>query len=260
MDPRKENNQDARPAAPSLDGFLPPDIKPAVPSANKRPFMPAEFYTPPPLPNLPEIEELAPPPPKPVPKRQGMRDALSVFGVLASALLLAFCLINFVFQSYQVEGPSMRSTLENSDHLIVWKVDRTIANLTGTTYIPNRGDVVIFNEPENAEPIGPTGKQLIKRVIGLPGERVVIKGTEITVYNDQHPNGLNPDKELPYGEKIIFEKPNNLDVTVGDNQVFVAGDNRDNSLDSRVFGPLDADNIVGKLVVRILPLNTFKLF
>lgn len=154
----------------------------------------------------------------------------------------------------------MRSTLENSDHLIVWKVDRTIANLTGTTYIPNRGDVVIFNEPENAEPIGPTGKQLIKRVIGLPGERVVIKGTEITVYNDQHPNGLNPDKELPYGEKIIFEKPNNLDVTVGDNQVFVAGDNRDNSLDSRVFGPLDADNIVGKLVVRILPLNTFKLF
>lgn len=189
-----------------------------------------------------------------------MRDALSVFGVLASALLLAFCLINFVFQSYQVEGPSMRATLENSDHLIVWKVDRTIANLTGGDYIPNRGDIIIFNEPSGAEPNGPAGKQLIKRVVALPGERITIKGTEMTVFNQENPDGFNPDKTLPYGENIIFEKPSNIDVTVGQGEVFVVGDNRDNSLDSRVFGPLDAENIVGKLVVRILPLNTFKVF
>lgn len=223
--------------------------------------MPAGFYEPPTLPTLPKLAEAPPPTHVEKTKRnQGIRDLLSVAGVLVSALLLAFVLINFVFQSYQVEGPSMRTSLEDADHLIVWKVDRTIANITGKAYIPNRGDVVIFNEPSNAEPGAPAGKQLIKRVIGLPGDRVVIDNTTMTVFNQENPNGFNPDTTLPYGDKIIFEKPSSVDVTVGQDQVFVAGDNRDNSLDSRSFGPIDSDIIVGKLAVRILPLNTFKLF
>jgi signal peptidase I len=181
-------------------------------------------------------------------------------GVLASALLLAFCLINFVFQSYQVEGPSMRTTLQNSDHLIVWKVGKTLANVTGRQYVPHRGDVIIFNEPANAEAGGRPGKQLIKRVIGLPGDRVVYDNTDVIIYNKQYPHGFHPDKEMPYGDKIIDEKPSNVDVTLDTDEIFVSGDNRDNSLDSRIFGPLKLNMVVGKLVVRILPLNTFKLF
>ncbi len=279
MDPYKQNEQHKpgdgqRPpqSAPSIDGFFPPNTgsQPRQPNHSQQfrtppsraphPFQPAEFFKPPPLPNLPKIADTPPRRAAEEPKRQGLRDILSVGGVLASALLLAFFLINFVFQSYQVDGPSMRATLENRDHLIVWKVDRTLANFTNGTYIPNRGDVIVFNEPSGAEPGGVPGKQLIKRVIGLPGERVVYAGTEVTVYNKENPNGFNPDETMPYGEMIINERPSDVDVTVKEGEVFVSGDNRDNSLDSRAFGPLDADLIVGKLIVRILPLNTFKLF
>jgi len=193
------------------------------------------------------------------PKNQNFRDLLSVVGVLASALVLAFGLISFVFQSYQVDGPSMQTTLQNADHLIVWKVPRTIAKITHHPYIPNRGDVIIFNEPGLSNYGQPGNKQLIKRVVGLPGDRVVVKDEILTVYNSEHPDGFNPDKTLPYGN-VITDTPGNVDVTIGEGQVFACGDNRTNSLDSRVFGPIDADNIVGKLVVRVLPLDTFKKF
>ena len=181
----------------------------------------------------------------------------SIFGVLASALVLAFCLITFVFQSYQVDGPSMQTTLQDNDHLIVWKVPKTIAKLSGKKYIPNRGDVIIFSEPGSV--VGGADKQLIKRAIALPGERITVKDNVVTVYNKDHPNGFSPDKTLPYGS-VIHETPTNVDVTLKENQVFAMGDNRTNSLDSRFFGPVDADQIVGKLVIRILPLNSVKKF
>ncbi len=280
MDPHKQPNQGRPQVPPSIDGFLPPagsqpnlsgqnvgqsrqnSRQPGAlpPSRAPHPFQPAEFFRPAPLPTLPTIEDAPPRRKETAQKRQGLRDILSVGGVLASALLLAFFLINFVFQSYQVDGPSMRSTLEDRDHLIVWKVDRTLANFTNGTYIPNRGDVIVFNEPSGAEPGGAAGKQLIKRVIGLPGERVVYEGTEVTVYNKENPTGFNPDETLPYGDKLNNLKYSQADVTLKEGEVFVSGDNRDNSLDSRSFGALDADLIVGKLAVRILPLNTFKLF
>lgn len=188
---------------------------------------------------------------------QGLRDVLSIFGVLASALILAFCLITFVFQSYQVDGPSMQTTLQNNDHLIVWKVPKTFANLTGQNYIPKRGDVVVFNE-QTADS-GSGAKQLIKRVIALPGERVVVKNDEVVVYNKDFPNGFSPDKTLPYG-KVIVTTPGNVDVTLDEDEVYVIGDNRTNSLDSRVFGPIQSKQIVGKLVLRVLPLNTVTKF
>lgn len=200
----------------------------------------------------PEIE----PKEKPV-EKSALRDLLSIAGVLVSALLLAFCLITFVFQSYQVDGPSMQTTLENNDHLIVWKVPKTFANLTGSHYIPNRGDVIIFNEPVSEGTV--QNKQLIKRVMALPGERVTVKDGELKVYNQEHPEGFSPDKTLPYG-KVITTTTGDVDVTVGKNQVFVCGDNRSNSLDSRIFGPIDSTQIVGKLVLRVLPLNTVKAF
>lgn len=187
------------------------------------------------------------------------REILSIFGVLLSAILLAFLLISFVFQSYQVEGPSMQKTLENRDHLIVWKLSKTFNRALGKQYVPNRGDIVIFTEPAGSACNG-AGKQLIKRVVGLPGEHVVYKGTTITVYNATHPEGFNPDTEGGYSSNLINEKPSNTDFTLGNDELFVSGDNRDNSTDSRCFGPLKTNQVIGKLAVRILPLNQFKLF
>lgn len=222
----------------------------STPTAGSAPTSRRASFEPPKTPDVePRITKVTKP-------HQGLRDVMSIFGVLASALILAFCLITFVFQSYQVDGPSMQTTLQNNDHLIVWKVSKTFANLTGRHYIPNRGDVIVFNE---LDPTSSDTKQLIKRVIALPGERVVVKNNQITVYNDDFPNGFSPDKTLPYG-KVIVTTPGNVDLVVGEDEVYVCGDNRTNSLDSRVFGPIDSKQIVGKLVLRVLPLNTVTKF
>lgn len=201
---------------------------------------------------------------KPVepPKRrrhQGLRDGFSVLLVIIGALVLALVLIGFVFQSYQVSGISMENTLQNSDRLIVWKVPRTWARITGHPYIPNRGNVVIFNE-SNLDYTGESPKQLIKRVIGLPGDRIVVKHGQVTIYNAAHPNGFSPKENQPPLGKGITPTNGTVDVTLKKNQIFVMGDNRPDSLDSRIFGPVDANNIIGKLVVRVLPVKNFELF
>ena len=185
----------------------------------------------------------------------------STLAVLLIAPLVALFLTAFVFQSYQVDGPSMQTTLFNNDRLLVWKLPKTWARITGHPFIPNRGDIVIFTDNDiSSEAAGlPPGKQLIKRVIGLPGERVVVKDNTVTVYNSQHPNGFRPDKTLPYGN-VITNTGIDRDTTVPAGKVFVMGDNRDNSYDSRSFGAVDARDIVGKLVMRVWPLNQAKRF
>jgi signal peptidase I len=191
--------------------------------------------------------------------KEGLKSALSTIAILLTAPIIAIFLTVFVFQSYQVDGQSMETTLSNSDRLIVWKLPKTWSRITGHNYIPKRGDVIVFVEPTLGDFGQDPSKQLIKRVVGLPGERVVVKDGELTVYNDANPDGFQPDKTLPYGG-VIPDTPINGSWTVGDNQVFVAGDNRGNSLDSRTFNPIDTDNIVGKLILRVLPLNEMKKF
>ena len=194
-------------------------------------------------------------------RRETTREIISTLGVLGAALLVAFGLIAWVFQSYQVDGPSMQTTLMNNDRLIVWKVPRTIARITHHPYIPHRGDVIVFVESGLTE-FGSSGsKQLIKRVIGLPGDHVVVTGGAITIYNKEHPNGFNPDKNLPFGhvtEDTSDER--DIDITLDKNQLFVCGDNRPNSLDSRTFGPIDANQVVGKLSLRLLPISQIEKF
>lgn len=194
-------------------------------------------------------------------RSETFREIASTIGVLLAALLVAFGLIAWVFQSYEVDGPSMEDTLHNKDRLIVWKVPRTIAKITGKPYIPNRGDVVIFVESGLTEFGSSSSKQLIKRVVGLPGDRLVIQNGKITIYNDEHPEGFDPDKAIPFG-KILPEESDvrDVDITIAENQIFVAGDNRQNSLDSRTFGPIDADQIVGKLSLRLLPVSQIEKF
>lgn len=159
----------------------------------------------------------------------------------------------FLIQSYVVDGQSMAPTLQNNDRLIINKLPLTIAHLTKHPFIPQRGDIIIFRQTglsvgSNKE------KQLIKRVIGLPGERIVIKDGVITLYNAQQPLGYNPDKSGLYSISAATT-PGNVDVTLKSNEVFVCGDNRSNSEDSRYFGPITLDKILGKLVLRLLPIN-----
>lgn len=188
-------------------------------------------------------------------RHESWKSIFTTIFILLAAPLLAILLTVYVFQTYQVDGPSMQHTLQSGDRLIVWKVPRTWSKITGNDYIPERGEIIVFNEPEFEE--GVNGKQLIKRVIGLPNERVVIEDNQITIFNDENPDGFIPDvapDALP-SQNSISE-----DILVPEGHVYVVGDNRGNSLDSRSFGPVDAKNIVGKLVFRLLPLDQSKTF
>lgn len=156
----------------------------------------------------------------------------------------------------------MQNTLQNNDRLIVWKLPRTWARITGHAYIPKRGDIVVFTESAaGLESCGQfESKQVIKRVIGLPGDRVVVNNDVYTIFNKAHPNGFNPDKTLPYKGQVTQSTLGNLDITLGKDQIFVSGDNRTNSCDSRNFGPINANQISGKLALRLLPLNKIERF
>jgi len=196
---------------------------------------------------------------KKLPRSDGIKSVLSTIVILLIAPILALAITAFLFQSYEVSGPSMQSTLQDHDRLIIWKAPKTLARITGHDYIPHRGDVIVFVKKGLYDFDANKEKQLIKRVIGLPGERVVVKDNVMTVYNKANPNGFQPDKTLPYG-RVITETPGNVDLTVPAGEVFVSGDNRTNSLDSRYFGTIPSKDIIGKLIVRVLPANQAKTF
>jgi signal peptidase I len=191
--------------------------------------------------------------------RSAVKDVLWVFFLMVFLFAVAILMINFVFRSYQVDGVSMEPTLENNDKLIIWKVPRTWADITGHPYIPKRGDIIVFNESGLAKFGQQNSKQLIKRVIGLPGDTVVLKNGVYTIYNKQHPHGFDPDRTLPYGKNIPYTT-DDLTVKLGPDQLFVSGDNRPDSLDSRAFGPINANQIIGQLVFRIYPLDHMGIY
>lgn len=192
------------------------------------------------------------------------RAFLYNLAVLLLAPLIAILLTFFVFQSYQVSGMSMQNTLQNNDRLIVWKGSRTWSRLVGNQYIPSRGDIVIVKQ-DNLTACGqPQGMQIVKRVIGLPGERVVFKNGIYTVYDTRHPGGFNPDSSLPYGraDTALLSDPSSstVDATLSSTQLFVSGDHRADSCDSRSFGPIQSSQIIGKVVARIAPLSDTQVF
>lgn len=219
----------------------------------------------PPTPTQTPIPRPGPVLPPPAPYRdrhrhEGLKSVLSTLLILLIAPILAIGITAFVFQSYEVDGPSMEPTLQTHNRLIIWKAGRTWAKIARDEYIPERGTVVVFVKRGMYDFNTDKEKQLIKRVIGLPGERVVVKNGTMTVYNTENPNGFNPDTTLDYGKEIKEATGGEVDVTVGAGEIFVVGDNRDNSLDSRSFGPVPAEDIVGTLSLRILPLSEAQRF
>lgn len=188
-------------------------------------------------------------------RREGLKSILTTLGIFLLAPILALMITAFVFQSYEVDGPSMQPTLQDNDRLIVWKVGRTWSRITGNEYVPDRGTVIVFVKRGLFDFDSSREKQLIKRIIGLPGDRVVVKDGKMRVYNSQNPKGFDPDEHLVKGEKVMGEIVGSVDITVDAGEVFVVGDHRDNSLDSRSFGPIPVEDIVGTLSARILPLS-----
>lgn len=188
-------------------------------------------------------------PQKPAPKKERNWGTLGFVASLGLALAFIFFIVNpFIMQTYEVFGQSMESTLHEGDYLIISKVGPTIAKIKKTDYLPKRGDIVVLDSSL-------TGNRLIKRVIGLPGERVVVDGGQVTVYPEGSETGFDPYQQLGLPAKYTS---GSLSVTVPEGHVFVIGDNREDggSLDSRnELGPIPEDKIIGKLWLRLWPFS-----
>lgn len=188
-----------------------------------------------------------------------LRSFLSFVIFVAGIFVAAFLINQFIFQSYYVEGTSMQPTLQNDDRLIIDKVGRTMALAQGKPYIPARGEIIVLDS--SIVDAGGDHEQLIKRVIGLPGETVVIENNTVVIINPEFPKGFKVDESLGLAlEETFVGGP--IRTTVPEGQVYVMGDNRgkNGSYDSRAFGPITADKIEGRLWARILPITEAQLF
>ncbi len=191
----------------------------------------------------------------------GWQSTLSTILLFTLAPIIALLIAAYGLQSYQVDGQSMETTLQNHDRLIVDKIPRTWSRITRHPYVPKRGDIIVFNQNGLFGANGLAEKQLIKRVIGLPGDHLVINNGHYTIYNAQHPNGFDPDTSSGYKiTQPTFPTGPYSNVTLKAGQIFVSGDNRANSEDSRAFGPINANQVVGQLILRIIPLGKAERF
>ena len=168
----------------------------------------------------------------------GSQGSLLSYTVLA--LGLALFIRFFVAAPYVVSGQSMDPNFEDWNYLIVDRITYDIGQ-------PQRGDVVVFDLPQEG------GRSLIKRIIGLPGETVVLEGQSVTIVNEGHPQGFT--LEEPYLDPKNLEGRNDMRITLGADEYFVLGDNRRVSADSRIWGTLAREHIVGRAFVRLYPLN-----
>lgn len=191
-----------------------------------------------------------------------IRDLIN-FGILVIAVLIGTLLLNtYVFRSFSVSGHSMDNTLSDGDRLIINRIPVTIAQIHNKNYLPNRGQIIVFTNPVYTP--GSADRYIVKRVIAFPGERVVVKDGVLTVYDNDHPDGFQPDKTTRKNN-VGPKSPTSHDGdwTVPDGSVFVSGDNRvgDNSFDSRSgLGFIPTYDIIGPVVLRIFPLTKVDSF
>ena len=188
------------------------------------------------------------------------RDILSL-AVFVICVVIGTLFINtYIFRSFSVSGLSSYPTLHDGDRLIVNRIPVTWDQLKNKTYSPNRGQFIIFKNPQWTG-TGPD-EYVIKRVIAFGGERVVVHNGALTVYNTKHPDGFNPDVLTKHGTP---RQPTSgeVDETVDPGTLFVAGDNRigANSEDSRDgLGLIPLSDLIGPVSLRVFPFNRISTF
>lgn len=153
--------------------------------------------------------------------------------LLALVVVVPFRL--YIAQPFIVDGASMDPTFRSGQYLIV-------DELTYHFKSPERGSVLIFKYPLD------TKKFFVKRIIGLPGETVSIENGVVRIINAENPSGFYLDE--PY---VRFDKKENFIYTLDEKEYFVLGDNRLGSADSRIWGPVPEENIVGRPIIRFYP-------
>jgi len=188
-----------------------------------------------------------------------IKDLLSLF-IFVVCVIIGTVLINtYIFRSYNVVGPSMETTMYTGDRLIVDRLAVTWAHVQGKAYLPDRGQVIVFKNPQYDS--SQEDEYIVKRVIAFPGERVVLENGEYTVYNDEYPNGFNPDDDNN-GEPGS-PTTGQVDRVVPEAELFVSGDHRTGSFsyDSRNgLGTIPLYDIIGPVGIRVFPFDKIRTF
>jgi signal peptidase I len=192
-----------------------------------------------------------------------LKDTFGIFVFIACVLVGTLLINTFIFRSFNVLGPSMETTLYTGDRLIVNRLPVTLAQLQNKQYIPERGQIIVFKNPQYNSGTG--DEFIVKRVIAFPGERVTVKDGVLTVYNASRPDGFHPDDAQKNDPTNRPGSPTSgdVDTTVTDGTLFVSGDHRegDYSYDSRSgLGLIPFYDVIGPVNLRIYPFNKLHTF
>jgi len=176
-------------------------------------------------------------------------DLKSFFLETIKIVVISFIIIvgirHYVMQPFFVNGKSMEPNFHDGDYLIVDEISYKFND-------PARGDVVVFRYPGNPKEF------FIKRIIGLPGEKVEIKDNKIVIFNNEHPNGLVIDESIYLPPNAVITKDYSKELK--NDEYYVLGDNRNFSADSRSWGVLKKHFIVGRAVIRAWPFSDVSVF
>jgi signal peptidase I len=175
-----------------------------------------------------------------------MKKLLSFAWEIAKIVIIALIIVvpirYFLFQPFFVRGQSMEPNFEDGDYLIIDEISYRFRD-------PQRGEVVVFKYPNDPS------QRYIKRIIGLPGETIEIEGGQLIISKDTE-EALD---ESSYLSSSVFTQ-GEVQFSLGEDEYFVLGDNRESSSDSRRWGPLPKENIVGKVFFRAWPFVALAKF
>ncbi|MFD2628365.1 signal peptidase I [Oceanobacillus kapialis] len=173
-------------------------------------------------------------------QKEKKNEWLDWLKALLIAFGLAFIVRTFLFAPIVVDGPSMLPTLHDRDQMIINKISYRFSD-------PERFDIVVFHASEQ--------KDFIKRVIGLPGEQVAVRDNVLYINDEPVEEPFWTDQTEMYTDDFELEELPGGYETVPEGHVFVLGDNRSNSTDSRILGPIPMDQVVGKTSLRYWPFD-----
>ncbi len=180
---------------------------------------------------------------------------LEIVKIFLMAIFIILPIRMFLFQPFFVQGASMEPNFEDGQYLIVNEFGYKKTDLGFFTVEPKknleRGEVVVFRYPRDHRVF------FIKRIIGLPGEKIKISDGKIVIYNKKNPNGFTlAEPYLPKNIKTLGD----IDYQIKSDEYFVLGDNRMHSSDSRIWGPVKKQEIIGRVFLRAWPLDKVAIF
>lgn len=152
----------------------------------------------------------------------------------------------FLIQPFYVKGASMEPNFHDSEYLIIDEISYRFNH-------PNRGDIIVFKYPRDPQ------EYFIKRIIGLPNEKIQVKDGEIHIFNKKYPLGFKLS-ETYLANGVETNGLNEDMISLGENEYYVFGDNRNFSKDSRSFGPVNKSFVIGKVLLRGWPFDKINLF